>query len=76
MEEGYIAIWNDCRGFGFINRGNGQPYVFIHISDIDEKWRPHEGDWVAFDVYYDDRKRLRAKNVMFVPYSSHREGGC
>ena len=68
MEQGYIKMWNDERGFGFIGRP-GEQDVFLHISMVTGMWRPQKGDKVAFDIEVDERGRLRAKNVWFIPYT-------
>ncbi|MBR2258539.1 MAG: cold shock domain-containing protein [Blautia sp.] len=68
METGYITGWNEQRGFGFI-RWDGHRDVFCHITAIHGNWMPCKDDRVMFDVSEDDLGRLRATNVILVPYS-------
>ena len=50
-EQGTVKWFNDRKGYGFIQRENGQD-VFVHFSSIrGEGFRTlYEGDKVSFDV--------------------------
>ena len=51
MPEGTVKWFNDKKGFGFIDGGDGED-VFVHFSQIDgEGYRKlDEGDVVEFEV--------------------------
>lgn len=67
MPTGKVKWFNDAKGYGFIERGGGEPDVFVHYSSI--LMRGHktldEGAEVTFDVVK-DAKGLRADNVVVV----------
>lgn len=35
MITGTVKFFNATKGFGFIEQGNGQPDVFVHISAVE-----------------------------------------
>jgi cold shock protein len=51
MAEGRVKWFNDQKGFGFIETGNGQD-VFVHFSAIEGSGFKSlsEGDAVSFEV--------------------------
>ena len=51
MAEGRVKWFNDQKGYGFIETGDG-PDVFVHYSAIDGKGFKSlvEGDQVAFEI--------------------------
>ena len=64
MAEGTVKWFSNEKGYGFIERGNGEADVFVHFSAIaGEGYKSlTEGQRVAFDVVQGD-KGLQASNV-------------
>ncbi|MBR1154816.1 cold-shock protein [Bradyrhizobium sp. JYMT SZCCT0428] len=63
MYTGTIKVWNDDRGFGFIQRDDG-PDVFMHVKFLAGTFRPAPGQRVAFDIVPDQRSsRERADGI-------------
>ncbi len=63
-EEGTVKWFDDRKGYGFIERENGED-VFVHFSNIEgEGFRSLEqGEKVSFDVQEGERG-LQAVNVV------------
>lgn len=63
MEKGTVKWFNDSKGFGFIERENGED-VFVHFSALaGEGFKSlAEGDKVTFEVV-NGPKGLQAANV-------------
>ncbi|PBB77874.1 cold-shock protein [Mesorhizobium sp. WSM3879] len=57
MTTGTVKFFNSTKGFGFIEQGNGQPDVFVHISAVERAGMRSlvEGQKVSFDVVKDAR---------------------
>ena len=64
MAEGTVKWFSNEKGYGFIERGNGEADVFVHFSAIaGEGYKSlTEGQRVAFEVVQGD-KGLQAANV-------------
>lgn len=62
--EGTIKSWNDDRGFGFIEVGQGAQEVFVHIKAFRGlRDRPQPGQRVTFQVEVGAQGKKRAVNV-------------
>ena len=63
-EQGRIKWFDPGRGYGFIERENGQD-LFVHYSAIRAKGFRSLDDWetVEFEVAEDAKGRLQAQNV-------------
>ena len=64
MAEGTVKWFSNEKGYGFIERGNGEADVFVHFSAIagDGYKSLTEGQKVSFEVVQGD-KGLQAANV-------------
>ena len=62
MSTGTVKFFNSTKGFGFIEQGNGQPDVFVHISAVERAGMQNlvEGQKLSFDVVKDDRNGKHA----------------
>jgi len=66
MTNGTVKFFNSVKGFGFIEIGNGQPDVFVHISAVERSGMTSlsDGQKVTFDVVQDSRTgRNAAENL-------------
>lgn len=66
MSDGTVKFFNSVKGFGFIELGNGQPDVFVHISAVEQSGMTSlaDGQKVSFDVVQDSRTgRNAAQNI-------------
>jgi cold shock protein len=66
MNTGTVKFFNATKGFGFIELGNGQPDVFVHVSAIERAGMRSlvEGQKVSFDIVKDDRNgKSAAENL-------------
>ena len=62
--RGRIAVWNDDRGFGFINPDAGGDRLFFHISGmVRGASRPSVGDSVTYEMSTASNGKARAVNV-------------
>lgn len=57
MTTGTVKFFNTTKGFGFIEQGNGQPDVFVHVSAVERAGLRslNEGQKVSFDIVQDRR---------------------
>ena len=62
MTTGTVKFFNSTKGFGFIEQGNGQPDVFVHISAVERSGLRTlvEGQKVSFDIVTDRRSGKNA----------------
>jgi CspA family cold shock protein len=66
MNSGTVKFFNSAKGFGFIEQGNGQPDVFVHISAVERAGMQSlvEGQKLSFDVVKDNRNgKSAAENL-------------
>jgi CspA family cold shock protein len=65
LAEGTVKWFSNEKGYGFIERGDGEADVFVHFSAIDGEGYKSltEGQRVSFDVVQGD-KGLQASNVV------------
>ncbi|WP_370677753.1 cold-shock protein [Pleomorphomonas sp. PLEO] len=66
MANGTVKFFNTVKGFGFIEIGNGQPDVFVHISAVERSGMTtlSDGQKVTFDIVQDSRTgRNAAENL-------------
>ncbi|HNB77587.1 MAG TPA: cold shock and DUF1294 domain-containing protein [Rhodocyclaceae bacterium] len=65
--EGTIKIWNDDRGFGFIEPSIGGQEIFVHIKAFSGlRGRPRIGQRVAFSVATGKDGKKRAQDVELI----------
>ncbi|MFN2259852.1 MAG: cold-shock protein [Parasphingopyxis sp.] len=62
---GTVKFFNSMKGFGFIQRDDGQPDAFVHISAVEKAGMPalNEGDRLEFDLEVDRRGKFAAVNL-------------
>ncbi len=55
--EGTVRWFNARKGYGFIDRDDGQGSVFVHYSDIESEGYKslEEGEKVSFEVIESDK---------------------
>ena len=66
MTTGTVKFFNSTKGFGFIEVGNRQPDVFVHISAVERAGMRGlaEGQKLSFDVVKDNRNgKSAAENL-------------
>ena len=66
MTTGIVKFFNATKGFGFIEQGNGQPDVFVHISAVERAGMRTlvEGQKLNFEVVKDNRNgKTAAENL-------------
>jgi len=63
--QGTVKFFNAMKGFGFIQRDDGQPDAFVHISAVERAGLPtlNEGDRLAFELEVDRRGKHAAVNL-------------
>ena len=62
---GTVKFFNAMKGFGFIQRDDGQPDAFVHISAVERAGMPtlNEGDRLEFEIEVDRRGKFAAVNL-------------
>ncbi len=62
---GTVKFFNAMKGFGFIQRDDGQPDAFVHISAVERAGMSslNEGDRLKFDIEVDGRGKNAAVNL-------------
>lgn len=62
---GVVKFFNAMKGFGFIQRDDGQPDAFVHISAVERAGMPtlNEGDRLEFELEVDRRGKYAAVNL-------------
>jgi CspA family cold shock protein len=60
--SGTVKFFNSMKGFGFIQRDDGQPDAFVHISAVERAGIPtlNEGDRLEFEIEVDRRGNYAA----------------
>ncbi|MBB3927272.1 cold shock CspA family protein [Sphingobium jiangsuense] len=63
--SGTVKFFNAMKGFGFIQRDDGQPDAFVHISAVERAGLPglQEGDRLDFEIEIDRRGKYAAVNL-------------
>ena len=63
--SGTVKFFNAMKGFGFIQRDDGQPDAFVHISAVERAGMPtlNEGDRLTFELEVDRRGKYAAVNL-------------
>ena len=62
---GTVKFFNAMKGFGFIQRDDGQPDAFVHISAVERAGMSslNEGDRLSFELEVDRRGKYAAVNL-------------
>ncbi|MCU0890217.1 MAG: cold-shock protein [Sandarakinorhabdus sp.] len=63
--EGTVKFFNGTKGFGFIQRDDGAPDAFVHISAVERAGfaNLNEGQRVSFELEEDRRGKQAAVNL-------------
>jgi CspA family cold shock protein len=63
--SGTVKFFNAMKGFGFIQRDDGQPDAFVHISAVERAGMSslQEGDRLDFELEVDRRGKYAAVNL-------------
>ncbi len=63
---GTVKFFNSMKGFGFIQRDDGQPDAFVHISAVERAGMSglEEGDKLEFELEVDQRGKTAAVNLV------------
>ncbi|MBD2565351.1 MULTISPECIES: DUF1294 domain-containing protein [Nostoc] len=64
FHKGQLTIWNDDRGFGFIQPNDASQKVFLHITALkDVNRRPQVGDLICYQLTVSKDGKVRACNA-------------
>ena len=63
--SGTVKFFNAMKGFGFIQRDDGQPDAFVHISAVERAGKSslNEGERLSFEIEVDRRGKHAAVNL-------------
>ena len=63
--EGTVKFFNGQKGFGFIQRDDGQPDAFVHISAVERSGMRDLGDGqrISFELEQDRRGKMAATSI-------------
>jgi CspA family cold shock protein len=63
---GTVKFFNAMKGFGFVQRDDGQPDAFVHISAVERAGMANlnEGDRLEFEIEVDRRGKYAAVNLV------------
>ena len=62
-KKGKLRSWNDQKGFGFVDPGDGSKEIFLHISAFSNRSRrPEIGQYVTYTLSADKQSRPRASD--------------
>jgi CspA family cold shock protein len=66
--SGTVKFFNAMKGFGFIQRDDGQPDAFVHISAVERAGIPtlNEGNRLEFELEVDRRGKYAAVNLQTI----------
>ena len=65
-ETGTVKWFNDAKGYGFIQRDDGQPDAFVHISAVERSGMREivEGQKLSYDMERDNKSgKMSATNL-------------
>lgn len=64
--SGTVKFFNAMKGFGFVQRDDGQPDAFVHISAVERAGLSslNEGDRLEFEIEVDRRGKYAAVNLV------------
>lgn len=64
QQQGTLSLWNDKRGFGFVDPDGGGVRAFVHIKAFDMPGlRPEQGDRISYRLGRDQLGRAVARHV-------------
>ncbi len=64
--RGTVKWFNATKRFGFIQRDDGQPDLFMHASDLEGTQAVREGASVEFEIGEDNRGRPKAIRIQLL----------
>ena len=68
MPKGTVKWFNSQKGYGFIQRDDGSPDAFVHISAVERSglYSLDEGKQVEFDLVQGRNGKYAAENLKLV----------